>query len=296
MNDTLELDRLEVAVTRALATGDHDDLHVLGYGEITCVLAWPDRDGPWACKRLPAFDSEARLVAFRTVFDGYLDALRAAGVSVHDSRIEALPLDRGEWIAYCVQPTLAPSTLAPARLREAGPEDGRRLLATIAEHIGQVTTAQLGFDAHLSNWAAGPEGTLVYLDVTTPLQRDAAGRDLLDTELFLASLPAVTRPPVRRFLTASILDPYFQPRAVALDLLANLRREDLAEWIPVGVEVVNARLGTDIDVDEVHAHYRRDARLWSALQRLRRIDRWWQRQVRRRTYPFLLPETVDRRL
>jgi hypothetical protein len=30
------------------------------------------------------------------------------------------------------------------------------------------------------------------------------------------------------------------------------------------------------------------------LQRLRRADRWWQRTVRRRPYPFLLPGRIDR--
>ena len=29
--------------------------------------------------------------------------------------------------------------------------------------------------------------------------------------------------------------------------------------------------------------------MWALLQRLRRCDRWWQRRVRRRPYPFLLP-------
>jgi hypothetical protein len=34
--------------------------------------------------------------------------------------------------------------------------------------------------------------------------------------------------------------------------------------------------------------------MWEILLRLRRADRWWQRTVRRRGYPFLLPGPVDR--
>ena len=30
------------------------------------------------------------------------------------------------------------------------------------------------------------------------------------------------------------------------------------------------------------------------LQRLRRLDRAWQRRVRRRVYPFLLPGRIER--
>jgi hypothetical protein len=34
--------------------------------------------------------------------------------------------------------------------------------------------------------------------------------------------------------------------------------------------------------------------MWALLQRARRVDRAWQRHVRRRPYPFLLPGPVDR--
>ena len=40
--------------------------------------------------------------------------------------------------------------------------------------------------------------------------------------------------------------------------------------------------------------YASDARLWEVLLRLRRLDRAWQRRVRRREYPFLLPGRIDR--
>jgi hypothetical protein len=30
------------------------------------------------------------------------------------------------------------------------------------------------------------------------------------------------------------------------------------------------------------------------MLRVRRADRWWQRHIRRRTYPFLLPGSIRR--
>ena len=48
------------------------------------------------------------------------------------------------------------------------------------------------------------------------------------------------------------------------------------------------------EVAEVQRWYRPDARMWELMLRLRRADRWWQQQVRRRTYPFLLPDATDR--
>jgi hypothetical protein len=44
----------------------------------------------------------------------------------------------------------------------------------------------------------------------------------------------------------------------------------------------------------VRRYYRSDARLWGVLLRIRRLDRAWQRHVRRRSYPFLLPQRIER--
>ena len=44
----------------------------------------------------------------------------------------------------------------------------------------------------------------------------------------------------------------------------------------------------------ISRYYRSDAVMWEVLQRLRRADRWWQRTIRHRSYPFLLPGKVDR--
>lgn len=45
---------------------------------------------------------------------------------------------------------------------------------------------------------------------------------------------------------------------------------------------------------DVRRYYARDARMWALLLGLRRLDRWWQLNVRRRPYPFLLPGRIER--
>jgi hypothetical protein len=293
MTATLDLNRLEELVQHALATRDETALHVLGYGEIGCVIAWPTVTGPWACKRLPVFDSADRFDAYCAVFRSYVDALRTRGVAVHDTQVGPVALRDGRLAAYCIQSALPPQRLGPALLARAGPDEARTLLGAIMGHISAASGSTVGLDAQVSNWGRH-DGELVYFDLTTPLLRDEHGQDLLDTDLFLASLPALLRPVVRRFLLGDILDPYFAPRSAALDLLANLHREHLGQWVPLGVELANEHLGTDLDAEEVRRHYGREARMWSGLQRLRRLDRVWQRRVRRRIYPFLLPGRIHR--
>ncbi len=155
--------------------------------------------------------------------------------------------------------------------------------------------ALLGLDGQMSNWALH-DGKLLYMDVTTPLMRDAQGRELLDTELFMKSLPWALRGLVRRFFLGEIIDKYYLPRGVILDILGNLLKENLAKLIPTCLEQANVRLPEAIQESEVHRYYRSDAKMWALMQRLRRADRWWQRRIRRRTYPFLLPGKISRNL
>jgi len=290
---TLDLSSLDRTVEAALASRDETALHVLGYGEISTVLAWPSPEGPFACKRLPTFDDQARFDAYRRVFDASIETLAARGIAVHPTSLEALPRADGTVASYCVQRVLPRSTMAPERLRVAKHPEGRSLLTRIADAIGAVVDERVGLDAQLSNWAE-VEGELLYLDVTTPLLRDDTGSDLLDTELFLSSIPAALRPIVRRFVLPSILDTYFEIRPIALDLVGNLHKEHLDDWVPVAIEVFNSRFDLGLSEDEIRRYYRRDARLWEWTQRARRLDRAWQRHIRRRSYPLLLPGPVER--
>jgi hypothetical protein len=100
--------------------------------------------------------------------------------------------------------------------------------------------------------------------------------------------------PVKRFVIPDVLERYHQPRTVVLDLAANLLKERLDQHIPTVLAAAGDRLEPPLLEDEVRADYRTDARTWAALQALRRADRFWQRRVRRRPYPFLLPDRIDR--
>jgi hypothetical protein len=148
-------------------------------------------------------------------------------------------------------------------------------------------------DAQISNWA-WVDGSIVYFDVTTPLLRDGDDEDRLDTDIFLASLPWMLRGFVDRFMVRGIIDEYFDVRITILNALANLYKERLVELLPLGLELANERLEQPLTAEEIRRYYAKDARMWEFLQRLRRADQWWQRHIRRRPYPFLLPGRVER--
>jgi hypothetical protein len=288
-----ELRRLDADVEAALADGDESRLRVLGGGEISLVLGWPPDDPAFACRRLPLFPTRDRFDAYRQTLADYVEALRGRGVDVVET--ELIPLERadGAVAGYATQPVLPAETLAPAVLAGVDPAAGHPLVgAIVATALGAIGP-RLGIDAQLSNWT-WEEGRLRYLDVTTPMIWGEDGRPRLDLDLLVRPLPALTRAPIRRFLGPRILDGYREWRGVANDLLGNLIKERLDPWIPVFLGPVNRELDPPIDERGVRSYYRSDARLWEWLLRIRRLDRAWQRRVRRHPYEFLLPPPVER--
>ena len=148
-----DLDALDALMTRAFATGDASRLDVLGYGEMTTVVAFASGGKRYACKRLPPF---------------------------------------------------------------ATAQDADRYAA-------------------------------LFLDVTTPMLKDEAGRDRLDTELFLAAVPPPVRPLFRRYVVHQVIDKYHDPRGVALDLIANLIKEGQEHRIAPFLQAANRRLAQPLD-------------------------------------------------
>ncbi len=289
-----EIRKLDRTVEEALATGDEGGLRVLGYGEISLVLGWPPEEPAFACKRLPAFINRSRFEAYGDTLADYVAALRGAGVDVVETEFRPVERSDGSVVGYAVQPVLAPETLAPTVLSAADPVDGHPLVERIVGLAQAVITPRLGIDAQLSNWTWEEDGKLRYLDVTTPMLWSKGGKLLLDLGLLAQPLPAILRPPVRRFLGPRILDGYRDTREVMKDLCGNLLKERLDPWVPAFLEAINETLDPPVTEEKVRAYYRSDARLWELLLRLRRLDRAWHRRVRRRPYPYLLPGKVER--
>jgi hypothetical protein len=288
-----DLAALDAAVTRAFSTGDPSGLEVLGYGEISAVVAWASDGRSWACKRLPPFPGRADADRYSALFEEYLATLQVRGVKVVPSTLQRLERDDGKVVIYCVQPLLPAAQLAVRVLERSNAAEARALFETVLGRIVAVVSPQVGIDGQLSNWwVTGDE--VAMLDVTTPLLKDAAGRNRLDMELFLAAVPAPVRPLFRRYVVPSVVDKYHDPRGVTLDLVANLIKEGLESHIGPFLEIANRRLSQPIEAAEVRRYYAGDARVWTAWQALRRADRFVRLRLLGQPYPFLLPGRIER--
>jgi hypothetical protein len=288
MIDREVLERLEADVEASLTGDTGVSLDVLGYGEISTVLRADGVDGPVAAKRLPAMTGD-QLFVYKEILARYLDDLRARGVRPVESVVFSVGSD--PFTPYCVQ-TLQPLLLVD-ELRTADSETIDRRVEQLVGIVVGAVDGWLGLDGQISNWAVNGD-ELLYVDVTTPLLRDASGKDELDTDLFIASLPWALQGSVRRFLLDEILSHYYDPRAVLLDMAGNLVKERLAQVMEPLLRATNGAVSPPITTDEAMKYYRTDARMWELLQYLRQADRWWQKTARHRMYPFLLPGEIDR--
>ena len=288
-----DLQALEERVQAALRTTDDSALDVLGYGEVTLVLKLTTAHGAYACKRLPVFPTLERYERYTGTLADYLEKLEQAGIRAAPTRLWRQHLSDGRIVAYCVQEALPAERLCSRLLRDQPQSWAVDFFKRFLDHVDRAVTPAFGLDAQAANWI-DLDGELTYLDVTTPLLRDGQGREQLDVPLFLTSLPWVLRDAVRLTMSKSIFDKFYSSRGVLLDFLGNLHKERLEKLIPLFLELANPRLSAPIAAEEVAAYYRGDARMWELIQRLRKADRFWHRNVLRRPYPFLLPPEIDR--
>ena len=286
----IDLAALDASVAAAIARGSPAGLRVLGFGEITLTLGWPPDLPALAAKRLPVLGQRPAAEAYAALVASYGTALRERGVGVVDTVVRLLEAPDGVH-AYLLQPVVPRERILTAALESAPPQRAGALLERLVDAICASVDARLGLDAQPSNWAV--EGDRIALfDVSTPLLRSDDGQDLLDMALFASIYPAALRPLLRR-VAHQIAAQYHDPRVVLVDAASNLHRERLDRCVPMLLRAAEQRIAPAVTEPEVLRYFRRDRRLWLLLQRLRRLDRSWQRAVRRRPYQFLLPPPYD---
>ncbi|RJQ87288.1 MAG: hypothetical protein C4519_00955 [Desulfobacteraceae bacterium] len=288
---------------------------VLGYGEISTVLEIEHPDGRrFAYKRMPMFYSEQEVTHYEALVREWVDLCNTR-INIHVLASETVHFTderSGRIIVYIRQNALPKESIGNQIIRRAAPEEAGLLFRAVLKEMRKVYDfnranagmIEIGFDAQISNWALRSTATghhltqkpeLFYLDVSSPLMR-LKGVEQLDSELFLRSAPSFLVWLIRLLFLRDVLTRYYDPRKVAVDLLANLYKEQRPDLIPVLLTTINdffADAGPHITHKEVAAYYREDAWIWRTYLGLRKIDRFLHRAAGR-CYPYILPEKVRR--
>jgi len=290
MMDTRDLKALEDNVGVALRSRDAKGLRLVGHGEITMALGWPNDDPRFVCKRLPPFISVDAASAYAAVVERYMDELRRRRVRVVDTEVRWFERDDGKVACYHIQPALAPETLGLDILRRSKPRADHPLLCSVADTVAGSTGGGLGIDAQISNWS-WMDGEPWQLDFSTPFLMDETGIPAFDLTPFLAVLPAVIRPVVRIEMV-KLMRRWMTPRGSLMDLAANIIKANLDQWLRPVLECINERVDEPITREDAVRIYKADKRTFPLLLVFGRTNRFWEERVRHRTFEFLLPEST----
>lgn len=282
---------------------------IIGYGEITTVFEI-DAEGvrDLAFKRLPLFNTYAEVERYTTVFVEYNRLLEEEiGLRLPLYAHAVITNARGRPVFYIVQQKFPTDSMGTAILQRATPEQ----VGTLVEHVlrqvckvwqfnRQHKHLQVAIDETFSNWAwIGHD--LFYVDTSTPLFR-VNGIEQLDTELFLRSAPSFLVWILRLFFLKDVVNRYYDPHRVLVDLIANFYKDQRPDLVPMGVRAVNQFLATrarEFDIaplteKEVRDYYREDALIWSLYLAMRKVDRFLRTRLLRGEYPYILPEKIVR--
>jgi hypothetical protein len=282
------LANLDRQVRQALEQTDLGTLEVLGYGDSSVVLACVINNKRFACKRLPAFPSQADLSHYAGLLSRYVAELRSRGVATLETRLQPVSTEDSAWIAYCVQPAIDECALLHRYLARCPRSEAEQLLDRLLKIVLSVVCDRVGFDADVSNWCLH-NGQLTLIDVTTPLLRDENMNDELRVDIFLASLPWIVRGALNQVGVHPLIGKFYTPRGVLLDMLCGLYREGIPQHVPYFMARANEVVARPFSLRELRRYCLVNETIWSGKRKLQQLERLWRVRMLRKTYPFLLP-------
>ncbi len=284
---------------------------VLGYGEISTVI---EIDHPAlrdvAFKRIPGFPDPEAAERHGRLNDEYNRALRSLGIDTPEYGWVVVERSDGKAVLYLAQKLLPAETMGNRAIHTLGEEENRRLIVSVLRRLSRLWRHNasgreplLGIDAQISNWSIrNPETMdLYYLDTSTPLMR-VRGEEQIDPDVFLKAAPPLIRWLLKTMFLQEVLDRYYDPHSVLVDLAANYIKEKRRDLIPRLVGWINEELQTNLAdleikplaVEEVYEYYKGDARIWSIYLSSRRFHRFITTRILRRRYDYLLPRKIER--
>lgn len=279
---------------------------ILGYGEISTIFKIQG-DNRTAYKRMPLFSSRQLAEDYVLLYREYSHRLKEAGLNLpdHDAAIVSIP--RRPVVVYIAQECLPSARFGHTLIRTSDHGPCLQLLEQVALEISKIWRYNaslapdfaLALDGQISNWVyMEREGAfkMVYIDTSTPFLRKN-GIEQLDPEPLLKSTPFFLRWILRWLFLDGVMNRYYEPRQVFIDIAANLYKEQRKDMIHGAVEIFNRHLNDGeqlLAVSEVEKYYREDKRIWTLFLAFRRMDRWMTTRLFRRRYEFILPGKIDR--
>jgi hypothetical protein len=213
---------------------------ILGYGEISTVFEIEvESFRGLALKRMSIFEDFDELETYLKSYIEYnrlLEEDLAIALPGHGYAVLENAYRRP--IFYIIQEKVLANGIGSNAIHLISPDESLDLFKRILdeankvwEYNRQAGEVRIAIDSPISKWAlshfdsANPrledQAELLYLDTSTPLFQKN-GVDQLDPELFLRSGPSFMAGIIRRFFLEDVMNRYYVPRLVIIDLIAHL--------------------------------------------------------------------------
>jgi len=279
---------------------------LIGFGEISAIFQIAD-DADRAYKRMPLFKTVPEAETYATMYHTYCRRLTQSGLNLPESDTHVVALPRRPVVLYITQAQVPADCIANRLIQDQDKAQFETLLKKIMEAMALFwryndalgPEMELAIDGQISNWAltaAGPAEKLYYLDTSTPFIRQN-GVEQLDPELLLQAAPSFVRWLIRWLFVDDVMNRYYDPRQVLIDLAANLIKEQRPDLIAPAVQLINAYLPAEepqVTSAEVQKYYREDKFIWSIFLAFRKLDRTLTTTFARKRYEFILPGKIKR--
>ncbi|RLC33126.1 MAG: hypothetical protein DRH32_01905 [Deltaproteobacteria bacterium] len=279
---------------------------LIGYGEISAIFQIGD-DRTTVYKRMPLFRDTARAEQYASMHRDYCDLLTRAGLTLPQSGTAVVTLPGRPVVLYIAQQKFPSHCVANKVIHTCDRQKAKRLIEQIVSEMMKCwqynkscrPEFELALDGQISNWVVMEDQgkpLFYFIDTSTPFIR-RNGVEQLDPELLLQSAPAFLRWLLRLFFVDDVMNRYYNPRQVLIDLVANFYKEQLPELVPMAVKTINGITGPDIlplKITDVEKYYREDKFIWTLFLALRRMDRWLTATIFRKRYEFILPGKIRR--
>lgn len=279
---------------------------LIGFGEISAIFQI-DADRDRAYKRMPLFKTVPEAEAYASMYHEYCRQLTLAGLNLPDSKTQVVALPRRPVVLYITQSQVPADHIAHRLIQDLDEAGFELLLQRILDTMAAFwryndslkPEMELAIDGQISNWAltaAGPEEKLYYIDTSTPFIRQN-GVEQLDPELLLQAAPSFLRWLIRWLFVDDVMNRYYDPRQVLIDLAANLSKEQRPDLIGPAIRLINTYLPADqtqVTLKEVQRYYREDKFIWTLFLAFRKLDRTLTTYLTPKRYEFILPGKIKR--
>jgi len=288
--DTADLAVIEEQIRHAQLTGSIDHLTVLGFGEVSVAVGWPQANPTAVVKRLPPGSSAAGAEADLDAIRSFMRRVESRGGFVVPTALHTFSReDDAKVVPYLIQPAIPAELMAETVLANEPARVDHPMLVALYNFVTTVSTDDGTVDPQLANFAWDGEH-LALFDLSTPMTWDATGKSTSRLESVTHALPAPLKPVARKAIT-DVMEYYRGPLNSLTQTCVFLKRMGLDDWAHAASETFNARLHEKIDPAEVATRYQRQSREFRRIKTLARLHRWWARNVQRQEFEFIITDS-----